>query len=103
MTEQDRQQVFAAPSGNARTFPNLAAHAHQGCDVGQGDEVDETAEEAGVAHGLGVLAEGVAGHEVGDDAQAHVVEAAEQTVLERHCSWRAGRWDTGEWTCGGLL
>ena len=87
MAEEDHQQVLAAPARYPRTFADFPAHAEQRHDVGQRDEVDQAAEEAGVPYGLRVLAERVTRHEVGDDAQAHVVETAAEAVFPGH-GWR---------------
>lgn len=95
MAEEDHEQILAAASRDARALTDLPAHAEQGGDVEQRHEVHEPAETARLAHRLGVLAEGVARHEIGDDAQPHVVETAEDSVLPRHgdsseeiaCGW----------------
>ena len=84
VAEEDHQQVLAAPARYPRTLADFPAHAEQRHDVGQRDEVDQAAEEAGVPYGLRVLAERVARHEVGNDAQAQVVETAADAVFPGH-------------------
>ena len=59
-------------------------------------EVGQSTQQTALAQLLLVLAEGVARDEVGDDAQTHVVEAAEETVLE----FGTGGFSHGD-GCGG--
>lgn len=103
-TTADEQQVIEGGAGYTPLLPDLAANLEGGDDVGDGQDVGQAAGEAGLADRLSILAELVAGHEVADDAQADVVEAAEETVLpfSRHddrlvvgLSEGGGRWCRG--------
>lgn len=94
--------AVAAPHGedvpneaarDALLLPHLLPQTAGTDEVGQGYELDQTADEARLANLLGDLADRVAGHEVGDDADGAVVEAAAEAVLELvgHCAgWRWG-------------
>merc|ERR1719216_328057 len=77
----DHQQIVERGARDASLLPDLPSDLQSGHDVGNGQDVQEAAREAGLADGLSVLSELVAGHEVGDDAQPDVVEAAEGSVL----------------------
>lgn len=77
----DHQQIVEGGARDAPLLPDLAADLEGGDDVGDGDDVGYPAGDAGLADGLGVLAELVARQEVTDDAQADVVEAPEGPVL----------------------
>lgn len=63
-------------------FSDLASDRQKRDDVGNGHEVNDAADTAGVPHGFSVLAMCVAGCKVTDEAQTDVVEAAEESMLE---------------------
>jgi len=77
----DHQQIVERGARDASLLPDLPSDLQRSHDVGNGQDVQEAAREAGLADGLSVLSELVAGHEEGDDAQPDVVEAAEGSVL----------------------
>jgi hypothetical protein len=87
-TTHNREKVPNAAAVDAPGFPDLPAHRDQGNDLKDGHEVGHATENARLADCLRVLAEGVARDKVGDQAQATVVEAAAETVLElSHGCW----------------
>jgi len=68
---------------------NLAPDGDPGHQVQHGHEQGEAAQAARVSYCLSILAKSVAGNEVCDDAEAAVVEAAEQAVLELSTAFSA--------------
>ncbi|KAK3803834.1 hypothetical protein RRG08_029428 [Elysia crispata] len=82
MAENDGQQVSTAATFDVPALSDLASDTHQGYYVQYWNEVRQAAEATGLAHCLSGLAESVTRHEVSDQAQADVVEAAKETVLE---------------------
>ncbi|GFR89717.1 hypothetical protein ElyMa_006131900 [Elysia marginata] len=90
IAEYNSEQVSAATTLDVPTLSDLATHAHQSDQVQYGHEVSQATQKTVLAHRLGVLAKRVARHKVGDEAQAKVVEAAEETMLEfTHCVGRS--------------
>ena len=79
-------EILETGALDALLLTDLASDGGTGPDVQQWDELGESAQDTTVAHRLGVLPEGVAGAEVGDDAGRAVVETAEDPVtpLARH-------------------
>lgn len=61
---------------------NLSANLCAKDDVRDGDELNETTDQAALADLLGDATLRVARHEIGDDADAAVVEASKQAVLK---------------------
>jgi len=79
-TEPVHYAVIHIATLDALGLPDLAPDLGSGPDADGSQKGEETVEAAALANSLGVLAGSQARHEVGDDAQAAVVEAAEQTV-----------------------
>ena len=79
-------EILETRALDALLLTDLASDGGTSPQVEQGDELGESAQDAVVADGLCVLAEDVAGAEVGDDAGGAVVEATESSVspLARH-------------------
>ena len=77
---EERQQIAHIAALDALLLADLLADLGAEDDVGDGDELDEAAHEAVLAHLLGRLTSRVAGHKVGDDAQTAVAEAAEKPI-----------------------
>jgi len=75
-------KIAEAAAVYAVLLSNLAPDGHACHQVEHGHEQGEAAQATRVSYSLSIFAEGVAGYEVGDDAEAAVVEAAEQPVLE---------------------
>jgi len=87
--EQVGAEVAETRPGDLAGRSHLAAYAAHAEETDAGTEEQHAAvQQAALADLLGHLAGRVARHEVGDDAQAAVVEAAEQAVLKfaRHSS-----------------
>lgn len=64
----DHEQVVEGAARDALLLPDLAADLQRRDDVGDGDDVGDTARQARLPDCLSVLAERVTRHEVGDDA-----------------------------------
>ena len=79
-------EILETRALDALLFTDLSSHGDTSPQVQQWHELGEGAQDAVVADGLCVLAEDVAGAEVGDDAGGAVVEATEDSVspLARH-------------------
>ena len=83
------EEILETRALDALLLTDLASDGDTGPQVDGPDELRESAKNAAVPHGLCVLAEDVAGAEVGDDAGGAVVEATEDSVtpLARHGDW----------------
>ena len=77
----DEQQIVDRGARDSALFPDLAADLQSSKYVHNGHDVSDATGHAALSNSLGVLPEGVAWYEVGDDAQPEVVEAAEESVL----------------------
>ena len=83
------QEILETRALDALLLTDLASDGDTSPQVDGPDELGESAQDAAVSHSLRVLAEDVAGAEVGDDAGGAVVEATEDSVtpLARHGDW----------------
>lgn len=84
----ERQQVHDETTRNVLLSSHLATYLSSTDEVGDGNELNQSADETALADLLGDPAGRVARHDVRDDADTAVVEAAEQAMLEfvRHLS-----------------
>lgn len=90
--ETDHQQIVDGGPRYALLLPDLSSDFQRREDVDDGADVGEATGEATFPDGLRILAELVARHEVRDDAQPEIVEAAEKSVLPvaRHVGGNGG-------------
>lgn len=79
--ETDHQQIVEGGTRDALLLSDLASDLQRREDVDDGADVGEAASEATFADGFGILAKLVARHEIGNNAQPEIVEAAEKSVL----------------------
>lgn len=79
--EEVHAEVAHEAASNAFRLAHLAAHHGAGDVANEGEDGEEAAEDAVLAHRLGHFAHRVAGQQPRDDAHAAVVEAAATTVL----------------------
>lgn len=89
--ETDHQQIVDGGPRYALLLSDLASDLQRREDVDDGADVGEAASEATFPDGFGILAKLVARHEVRNNAQPEIVEAAEQSVLplSRHFGRRS--------------
>lgn len=76
MAADNGEEIRNATALDVSRRPHFSSNLDESDYVKDGHEVGQGTEKARVAHCLRVLAEGVARDEVGDQAQADVVEAA---------------------------
>ena len=84
---QVAEEIAETTSLDSLLLSYLAAD-HGSCDyVDRGDKLGKAAQTTAITNSLGVFPEGIAGTEVGDDAQSAVIEAAAYSVLPvaTHC------------------
>ena len=82
MAEKHGEKVSASPALYVPALTDFPTDADVRHKVQDRHEVGETAEDARLPDSLSVLPHRVAWHEVGDNADAEVVKATEETVLE---------------------
>lgn len=79
--EEVHQTVTAKSSIDAFAFPDLATDLGPGPDTDRAQDGQDPVHDAAFSDRLGIFTGREAGHEISDDAEAAVVEAAEETVL----------------------
>jgi len=76
-----QQTICQEPTVDVLAFSYLSSDTGSGDRIRYGYELNKTAAATTLANRLGVLADRVAGNEVGDDTEAAIVKTTAQSVL----------------------